>query len=82
MGRGYTNYTNYTRVMRQRNPVRLTVEGINLRLEYYNIVKEECEKFRQRLLDRFDGVEFEFPEEIFTSIETEQTVRGEDDYGR
>lgn len=75
MGRGYTNYT---RAMRQRNPIRLTVEGVNLRPEYYNIVKEECEKFRQRLLDRFDGVEFEFPEEIFTSIETEQTVRGEE----
>lgn len=79
MGRGYTNYT---RAMRQRNPIRLTVEGVNLRPEYYNIVKEECEKFRDKLLDRFDGVEFEFPEEIFTSIETEQTVRGEDDYGR
>lgn len=75
MGRGYTNYH---RTMRQRNPVRLTVEGINLRPEYYSIVKEECEKFRQKLLDRFEGLDFEFPEEIFTSIETEQTVKGEE----
>ena len=77
MGRAYTNYHHAMR--RQRNPIRLTVEGINLRPEYYNIVKEECEKFRQKLLDRFDGLDFEFPEEIFTSIETEQTVRGETD---
>lgn len=66
----------------RRNPIRLTVEGAYLSKEHYNIVKEECEKFRQRLLDRFDGVDFEFPEEIFTSLETERTVRGEDDYGR
>lgn len=61
-----------------RNPIRLTVEGAYLSTEHYDIVKEECEKFRQRLLDRFDGAEFEFPEEIFTSIETELTVRGEE----
>lgn len=73
MGRCYTNYT---------MAIRLTVEGINLRPEYYNIVKEECEKFRQRLLDRFDGVELEFPEEIFTSIEAEKTIRGEVDGSR
>lgn len=79
MGRGYTNYTKYQHTMRQKNPIRLTVEGINLRPEYYSIVNEECEKFRQKLLDRFDGLDFEFPEEIFTSIETEQTVRGEMD---
>ena len=72
------NYTRPVGADYRRNPIRLTVEGTYLSPEHYNIVKEECEKFRQRLLDRFDGVEFEFPEEIFTSIETEKTVRGEE----
>lgn len=79
MSKGYTNYTH---AMRQRNPIRLTVEGVNLRPEYYNIVKEECEKFREKLLCRFDDLDLDFPEEIFTSLETERTVRGEYDNGR
>ena len=41
------------------------------------MVKSKCEKFVEDLLATFDGVDFEFPEEIFTSIETEKTVRGE-----
>lgn len=72
------NYATPVDTKYRRNPIRLTVEGTYLSPEHNNIVKEECEKFRQKLLDRFDGVEFEFPEEIFTSIETEQTIRGEE----
>lgn len=62
----------------RRNPIRLTVEVAYLSPEHYIMVKNKCEKFAEDLLATFDGVDFEFPEEIFTSIETEKTVRGED----
>lgn len=61
----------------RRNPIRLTVEGAYLSPEHYIMVKSKCEKFVEDLLAAFDGVDFEFPEEIFTSIVTEKTVRGE-----
>lgn len=61
----------------RRNPIRLTVEGTYLSPEHYIMVKSKCEKFVEDLLANFDGVEFGFPEEIFTSIETERSVRGE-----
>lgn len=62
----------------RRNPVRLTVEGAYLSPEHYIMVKSKCEKFIEDLLATFDGVEFGFPEEIFTSIETERSIRGEE----
>ena len=62
----------------RRNPIRLTVEGAYLSPEHYIMVKSMCEKFVEDLLAKFDGVEFGFPEEIFTSIETEKSVRGGD----
>lgn len=61
----------------RRNPIKLTVEGAYLSPEHYIMVKSKCEKFVEDLLAIFDGVDFEFPEEIFTSIETEKSIRGE-----
>ena len=61
----------------RRNPIRLTVEGTYLSPEHYIMVKSKCEKFVEDLLANFDDTALEFPEEIFTSIETEKTVRGE-----
>lgn len=61
----------------RRNPIRLTVEGTYLSPEHYIMVKSKCEKFVEDLLANFDDVEFGFPEEIFTSIETEKSIRGE-----
>lgn len=61
----------------RRNPIRLTVEGSYLSPEHYIMVKSKCEKFVEDLLANFDDVEFKWPEEIFTSIETEKSVRGE-----
>lgn len=61
----------------RRNPIRLTVEGTYLSPEHYIMIKSKCEKFVEDLLADFDDVEFKFPEEIFTSIETEKSVRGE-----
>ena len=77
MSKRYTNYVP-SDVDRRRNPIRLSVEGIYLSPEHYIMVKSKCEKFVEDLLATFDGVEFDFPEEIFTSIETEKTIRGED----
>lgn len=61
----------------RRNPIRLTVEGAYLSPEHYIMVKSKCEKFVEDLLANFDDAALEFPEEIFTSIETERSVRGE-----
>lgn len=61
----------------RRNPIRLTVEGSYLSPEHYIMVKSKCEKFVEDLLANFDDVEFKWPEEIFTSIETEKSVKGE-----
>ena len=77
MSKRYTNYVP-SDVDRRRNPIRLSVEGIYLSPEHYIMVKSKCEKFVEDLLETFDDVEFKFPEEIFTSIETEKTIRGED----
>ena len=71
------NYTSPVCANNKRNPIRLTVEGAYLSPEHYIMVKSKCEKFVEDLLANFDGVELEFPEEIFTSIETEKTIRGE-----
>lgn len=73
-------YTNYVRpdADRRRNPIRLSVEGAYLSPEHYVIVCTKCEEFVRNLLSTFDDLELEFPEEIFTSIETEKTIRGED----
>lgn len=76
MSKRYTNYVP-SDTDRRRNPIRLSVEGAYLSPEHYIMVKSKCEKFVEDLLANFDGVELEFPEEIFTSIETEKTVRGE-----
>ncbi len=72
-------YTNYVQPVadRRRNPIRLSVEGAYLRPEYYEIVSTKCEEFVKDLLSTFDDFDLEFPEEIFTSIETEKTIRGE-----
>lgn len=63
--------------MSRINPIRLTVEGTYLSPEHYIMVKSKCEKFVEDLLANFDGVEFGFSEEIFTSIETEKSIKGE-----
>lgn len=76
MSKSYTNYVP-SDVDRRRNPIRLTVEGTYLSPEHYIMVKSKCEKFVEDLLATFDGVEFEFPEGIFTSIVAEKTIRGE-----
>ena len=76
MSKRFTKYVQPD-IDRRRNPIRLTVEGAYLSPEHYIIVKSKCEKFVEDLLATFDGVEFEFPEEIFTSIETEKAIRGE-----
>lgn len=76
MSKRYTNYVP-SDVDRRRNPIRLSVEGTYLSPEHYIMVKSKCEKFVEDLLATFDGVELDFAEEIFTSIETEKTIRGE-----
>lgn len=76
MSKRYTNYVP-SDVDRRRNTIRLSVEGTYLSPEHYIMVKSKCEKFVEDLLANFDGVELEFPEEIFTNIETEKTIRGE-----
>lgn len=76
MSKRYTNYVP-SDVDRRRNPIRLSVEGVYLSPEHYIMVKSKCEKFVEDLLATFDGVELEFSEEIFTSIETEKAIRGE-----
>lgn len=72
------NYVTHADDAYRRNPIRLTVEGAYLSPEHYIMVKSKCEKFVEDLLANFDGVEFGFPEEIFTSIETERSIRGEE----
>lgn len=71
------NYTRPDGADYVRNPIRLTVEGTYLSPEHYIMVKSKFEKFVEDLLANFDDVELEFPEQIFTSIETEKTVIGE-----
>lgn len=71
------NYTTPADNTYRRNPIRLTVEGTHLSPEHYIMVKSKCEKFIEDLLANFDDTTLEFPEGIFTSIETEKTVRGE-----
>ena len=58
------------------HPIRLTVEGIALRPEYRGILKIECEAFQKHLLEVFDQLEFEYPEEINTSLETSDIIFG------
>lgn len=76
MSKRYTNYVP-SDVDRRRNPIRLSVEGTYLSPEHYIMVKSKCEKFVEDLLANFADVALEFPEEIFTSIETEKSIRGE-----
>lgn len=76
MSKRYTNYVP-SDTDRRRNPIRLSVEGAYLSPEHYIMVKSKCEKFVEDLLATFDDLDLEFPEEIFTSIETEKTIRGE-----
>lgn len=58
------------------HPIRLTVEGIALRPEYRDILKKECEAFQKHLLDIFDQLEFEYPEEVNTCLETSDIIFG------
>lgn len=62
----------------RRNPIRLTVEGTYLSPEHYIMVKSKCEKFVEDLMANFDDKALEFQEEIFTNIETERSIRGEE----
>lgn len=70
------NYVTPADTAYRRNPIRLTVEGVYLSPEHYIMVKSKCEKFVEDLMANFDDVELEFPEEIFTSIDTERSIRG------
>ena len=58
------------------HPIILTVEGIALRPEYRDILKNECEAFQKHLSEVLDQLEFEYPEEINTSLETSDIIYG------
>lgn len=77
MPRPIKNYRPINRVT--SNPLRFSAEGIALTPEHAEIFKEECEKFQKRLLDRFEDIDFEFPEEIYTNLETSQVIFGKDE---